>query len=146
MEASRNPSFRRYAFLIKDYRCDSEQITVRRLFTHTSQGFPGENYRYNGFLFGFLASVAEVASGKDFDQLLVETIVKPLDMDRTIPTWDDRIRDRVLVERATYYRKEQIGFVPSEYRTRLSASAGVISTVMDLAKFDLAMDHDLVVS
>ena len=145
-EASRNPSFRRYASLIRDYRCDSEPITVRHLLTHTAQGVPGENYRYNGFLFGFLSSVAEVASGKDFDQLLVETIIKPLDMDRTIPTWDDRIRDRVLIERATYYRKEPFGFAPSEYRTRLSASAGMVSTVMDLAKFDQAMDQDLVVS
>jgi len=144
-EANRNPSFR-YASLIKDFRCDSEQITVRHLFTHTAQGVPGTNYRYNGFLFGFLSSVAETASGKDFDQLLVETIIKPLDMDHTIPSWDDRIRNRVLVERATYYRKEPTGFVISEYRTRLSASAGMVSTVMDLAKFDVAMDRDRVVS
>ena len=145
-EASRNPSYRRYAFLLKDFRCDSERITVRHLLTHTAQGVPGENYFYNGFLFGFLSSVAEVVSGKDFDQLLVETIIKPLDMERTIPTWDDRIRDRMLIERATYYRKEPSGFVPSEYPTSLSASGGIVSTVMDLAKFDRAMDHDLIVS
>lgn len=144
-EASRNPSFR-HASLIKDYRCDSERITVRHLLTHTSQGVPGEHYRYNGFLFGFLSFVAEVASGKNFDQLLVETIIKPLGMDRTIPTWDDRLRDRLLTERATYYRKEPFGYVPSGYRTRLSAAAGMVSTVMDLAKFDQAMDNDLVVS
>lgn len=144
--ASRNPSFRRYAYLIGDFHCDSEPITVRHLLAHTAQSIPGENYRYNGYLFGFLSSVAEVASGKDFDQLLVETIIKPLGMDRTVPSWDDRIRDRMLMERATYYRKEPFGFVPSEYRTRLSASAGMVSTVMDLDKFDQAMDHDLVVS
>jgi len=143
--ASRNPFFS-YRSLIRDYRCDSERITVRHLLNHTSQGVPGENYRYNGLLFGLLSSVAEAASGKSFDQLLVETIIKPLDMDHTIPTWDDRIRDRILSERAAYYRKVLFGFVPSEYHTRLSASAGMVSTVMDLAKFDLAMDQDLVVS
>ena len=145
-EASRNPSYRRYAFLLKDFRCDSERITVRHLLTHTAQGIPGENYFYNGFLFGFLSSVAEVVSGKDFDQLLVETIIKPLDMECTIPTWDGRIQDRILSERAIYYRKEASGFVPSEYPASLSASAGMVSTVMDLAKFDQAMDHDIVVS
>jgi CubicO group peptidase (beta-lactamase class C family) len=137
---------RGYASLLRDCRCDSERITVRHLLTHTAQGVPGENYRYNGFLFGFLSSVAEVASGKDFDQLLVETIIKPLDMERTIPTWDEGIRERLLMERATYYRKETFGFVPSEYHTRLSASAGMVSTVMDLAKFDKAMDRNLVIS
>jgi CubicO group peptidase (beta-lactamase class C family) len=144
-KASRNP-FLRYPSLIRNYRCDSERITVRHHLTHTAQGVPGENYRYNGFLFGFLSSVAEVVSGKDFEQMLVETIVAPLGMTRTIPSWDDGLRDRVLAERATYYRKGLFGFVPSEYPTRLSASAGMVSTVMDLAKFDMAMDRDLIVS
>jgi len=144
-KASWNPFFR-YASLLQDYRCESERITVRHLLTHTAQGVPGENYCYNGFLFGFLSSVAVVASGKDFDKLLVETIIAPLDMTRTIPSWDDQLQDRALVERATYYRKRLFGFVPSEYRTQLSASAGMISTVMDLAKFDMAMDRNLIVS
>ena len=144
-KASRNP-FLRYQSLIRNYRCESERITVRHHLTHTAQGVPGKNYRYNGFLFGFLSSVAEVASGKDFDQMLVETVIAPLGMTRTIPSWDDELRDRVLAERATYYRKWLVGFVSSEYRTRLSASAGMVSTVMDLAKFDMAMDHDLIVS
>ena len=144
-KASRNP-FLRYPSLIRNYRCERERITVRHHLTHTAQGVPGENYRYNGFLFGFLSSVAEVASGKDFDQMLVETIVAPLGMTRTIPSWDDGLRDRVLAERATYYRKRLFGFVPSEYRTRLSASAGMVSSVMDLAKFDMAMDRDFILS
>lgn len=144
-KASRNPLFR-YPSVLRDYRCESERITVRHLLTHTAQGVPGENYRYNGFLFQFLSSVAEVASGKDFDKMLIETIIAPLDMTRTIPTWDDALRDRVLAERATYYRKRLFGFVPSEYRTRLSASAGMVSTVVDLAKFDISMDQNLIVS
>jgi len=145
IETSRDQSFR-YAFLLQDYRCSRERITVRHLLTHTAQGVPGENYRYNGFLFGFLSSVAEVASGKDFDKLLVETIIAPLGMTSTVPSWNDKLRDRVLAERATYYRKTLFGFVPSEYRTQLSASAGMISTVLDLAKFDIAMDRNLIVS
>jgi len=143
--ASKNPFFR-YPSLLRDYRCESERITVRHLLTHTAQGVPGENYRYNGFLFGFLSSVAEVASGKDFDKRLVETIIAPLDMTRTIPSWDDQLQDLAMVERAIYYRKGLFGFVPSEYRTRLSASAGMVSTVIDLAKFDMAMDRNLIVS
>jgi CubicO group peptidase (beta-lactamase class C family) len=143
--ASKNPFFR-YPSLIRNYRCNSERITVRHLLTHTSQGVPGENYHYNGFLFGFLSSVVEAASGEDFDKILVNTIIMPLDMTSTIPSWDDKLRDRTLSECAIYYRKSLFGFVPSEYRTRLSASAGMVSNVIDLSKFDLAMDRDLVVS
>lgn len=143
--ASKNPFFR-YPSLIRDFRCETEQITARHLLTHTSQGVPGENYRYNGFLFGFLSSVVEASSGEGFDKILVQTIIKPLDMNGTIPSWDDQLRDRILFERAVYYRKGLFGFVPSEYRTGLSASAGMVSTVMDLAKFDQAMDHNLIVS
>jgi len=54
--------------------------------------------------------------------LRIETIIAPLEMTRTIPSWDEQLRDRVLVERATYYRKGMLGFVPSEYRTNLSAN------------------------
>ena len=144
--ASRDSSSRRYASLIGDVRCNSERITVRHLLTHTAQGMPGENYRYNGYLFGFLASVAEAASGKDFDQLLVETIIQPLGMDRTLPSWDEQIKKGLLMERAAYYRKVHSEFVPSGYRTRLSAAAGMVSTVMDLATFDQAMDRNLILS
>ncbi len=144
-KASRNP-FLSHQSLLRDYRCDSDRITVRHHLTHTAQGLPGENYRYNGFLFGILSAVVEVASGKDFDQMLVETIIEPLGMTRTVPGWDAGLRDRVLAERATYYRRLLFGFVPSEYRTRLSASAGMVSTVMDLAKFDIALDRDLIVT
>jgi hypothetical protein len=37
-------------------------------------------------------------------------------------------------------------FVPSSYPVKLSSSAGMISTVLDLAKFDVAMDRNLVVT
>jgi CubicO group peptidase (beta-lactamase class C family) len=76
-ELSRDPDFE-YAFLFKNYRCDIENITVRHHFTHTAQGRPGETYRYNGFLFGFLSLVAEAASGKPYPALLVDQIIAPL--------------------------------------------------------------------
>jgi CubicO group peptidase (beta-lactamase class C family) len=81
---SRDSDFE-YAFLLKDYRCDSEIITVRHHLTHTAQGVPGSRYRYNGFLFGFLSQVAEEISGRRYSELVVENIVAPLKMTRTIP-------------------------------------------------------------
>lgn len=137
----------RYGSLLRDYRCHTEKISVRHHLTHTSQGMPGETYRYNGFLYTFLSDVAQEASGKRFDELLVEKIISPLEMTRTVPSINEKYRDQILAERAKYYRTGFLGgFVPSKYPVTLSASAGMVSTVLDLPKFDVAMDRNLIVS
>src|SRR5687767_11452361 len=60
-------------------------ITVRHLFSHTSEGNPGEQYRYNGNRFGELDKVVERASGKSFGELLIANILDPLGMNETAP-------------------------------------------------------------
>lgn len=143
---SKNP-FLFYGFLIRNYRCDTEKITVRHHLTHTSQGIPGQTYRYNGFLFKFLTQVAEKVSSKSFDELIVENVIAPLEMTRTVPGINKDYQNQVLADRAKYYRRGFWGnFVPSSYPAKLSASAGMISTVIDLAKFDVAMDQNLIIS
>jgi hypothetical protein len=125
----------------------TEKILVRHHLTHTSQGMPGERYKYNGFLFTFLSNVAEKASGKAFDKLLVEKIIAPLGMTRTVPSINDEFRNQTLTQRAKYYRIGTFGgFVPSKSPVRLSTSASMVSTVIDLAKFDVAMDRDMIIS
>jgi CubicO group peptidase (beta-lactamase class C family) len=145
-KASRDKTFE-YAFLLKDYRCDTRRIEVKHHLTHTAQGVPGGAYRYNGFLFNFLSPVAEEVTGKKFSDLLVDNIIRPLDMTRTVPSIDNSIRQQVLADRAKYYKMGFGGdFVSSSYPVKLSSSAGMISTVLDLAKFDVAMDHNMIVS
>jgi CubicO group peptidase (beta-lactamase class C family) len=148
-EFSTDPDFEyaEYAFLLKNYRCDREKITVRHHLTHTAQGKPGEVYMYNGFLFGFLSMVAEEASAKPYSTLLLDHIIAPIDMTNTIPSITEERRDRILAKRAKYY-KMGFGseFKPSEYPVTLSSSAGIVTTVLDMAKFDVAMDRNLIVS
>ncbi len=60
-------------------------ITVRHLFSHTSEGNPGEQYRYNGNRFGELDKVVQSASGKSFGELLIANILDPLGMNETAP-------------------------------------------------------------
>ena len=130
-----------------DYRCHTEKILVRHHLTHTSQGMPGERYKYNGFLFTFLSYVAEKASGKAFDELLVEKIIAPIEMTSTVPSINEEFRNQTLAQRAKYYRIGTFGgFVPSKSSVRLSTSAGMVSTVIDIAKFDVAMDRDMIIS
>jgi CubicO group peptidase (beta-lactamase class C family) len=161
-EMSKDKSFI-FARLFQDYRCDTKRITVRHHLTHTAQGIPGEAYRYNGFLYGRLSHVAEEVSGKSFAELLVDHVIGPLEMTRTIPSLSESHRDKVLAERAKYYRIDDAGnFVPSKWPPKpiadamrkrgldptpsLNAGGGIISTVLDLGKFDVAMDQNLIVS
>jgi CubicO group peptidase (beta-lactamase class C family) len=63
----------------------SGTITVRHLFSHTSEGNPGEQYRYNGNRFAELDKVVERATGKSFAELLIANILDPLGMNETAP-------------------------------------------------------------
>jgi CubicO group peptidase (beta-lactamase class C family) len=154
------------AFLFKDYCGAREPITVRHHLPHTSQGVPGETYRYNGFLYGWLSLVAEKASGKPFAELVVEYITAPLGMTRTVPNANRNQRDRILAERTKYYQVSESGnyelstWPPRELVEilrqihpkaadtigRLNAGAGIISTARDLARFDLAMARNQIVA
>ena len=60
-------------------------IRVRHLLSHTSEGIPGEQYRYNGNRFAELDKVIQRASGKSFGELLIANILEPLGMDETAP-------------------------------------------------------------
>src|SRR6185503_9441974 len=60
-------------------------IRVRHLLSHTSEGNPGEQYRYNGNRFAELDKVIEKATGKTFAELLIANILDPLGMNDTAP-------------------------------------------------------------
>jgi len=60
-------------------------IRVRHLFSHTSEGNPGEQYRYNGNRYAELDKVVERATGKSFAELLIANILDPLGMNETAP-------------------------------------------------------------
>jgi CubicO group peptidase (beta-lactamase class C family) len=60
-------------------------ITVRNLLTHTSEEAPGSWYSYNGSRYGQLGPIIAKVVGKPFYQVLMENIVKPLNMYSTAP-------------------------------------------------------------
>src|SRR5262249_46888186 len=60
-------------------------IRVRHLLSHTSEGNPGEQYRYNGARFAELDKVIQKATGKSYAELLIANILDPLGMDETAP-------------------------------------------------------------
>lgn len=132
---------------LQDYHCREKQITLRHHLSHTTQGKPGQNYQYHGFLYSFLTPVLESVSQKPFDELVAEKITGLFAMKNTYPNLNVDINLRILRERAKPYRLDATGtIVPSTFPQGLSASAGMVSTVIDLAKFDHAMDQNRIVS
>lgn len=53
-------------------------ITVRHLLSHTSEGDPGSEYRYNGDRFGSLDRLLWTVSGRSFTETCSEDIIEPL--------------------------------------------------------------------
>lgn len=134
-------------------------ITVRHLLSHTSENPPGMYYRYNGGRFLHIGTIIEKVSGKSFRECVIEKIIKPLGMTNTAPHGIFFFWDR-LFYRLYGYGKNEFDHIyyhlavpygpdnktPAEYRDHFSASAGLISTVNDLSKFDIALDNNLFIS
>jgi CubicO group peptidase (beta-lactamase class C family) len=134
------------------------EVTVWHLLTHTSQGIPGLIHNYDGDRYALLDRVMTGATGRPFGQLLNERILTPLEMNHTAPnpTWGlegfwaslGLGRDtghypavyRGLA--APYQLNPEYNNVPGAYSLHFSPAAGLLSSVTDLAKFDIALDKD----
>jgi CubicO group peptidase (beta-lactamase class C family) len=139
-------------------------IKVRHVLTHTSEGaVPGETYKYNGNLFDNLTDVAIKASGKRYRLLLAENILDRLGTTGTSPGNDyadnpggmaqllgeTRVNNYldVLKRLAKPYRLYGADEIvqTSNPRRGIGTATGIISTVVDLAKYDAALDQNLFV-
>jgi CubicO group peptidase (beta-lactamase class C family) len=127
-----------------------EDVKVRHVLSHTSESKPpGERYAYSGARFSLLTTVAESLGGKPFRELLAERVLDRVGMSRTVPgqnATEKRYRE-ALADLAAPYKLDNAGrLVASEYPPKgISASAGLVSTVEDLARYDAAIDsHQLI--
>jgi CubicO group peptidase (beta-lactamase class C family) len=127
-------------------------VTVRHLLTHTSESSPpGSAYRYNGDRYQLLQGVIESASGRSFAELLVDRILKPLDLRATAPNVQHASfalmgldRDQFLRNTAKPYTAGASGaFVPAAYPTLFGAAAGLMSSAVEVAEYSMAVDRDL---
>jgi CubicO group peptidase (beta-lactamase class C family) len=121
----------------------------------TSEGTPGEAYHYNGDRYLLLDQVIKEASGKSFQELLIERILTPLNMSRTAPSQAGLVEidphadtfASIYADLAKPYTlSSDCKIIDGEYPSHFSTAAGLISTVEDLAKFDDAIDQDILIS
>ena len=141
------------------------RVTVRHLFTHTSQSSPpGESYLYSGDRYNFLTPVVDSCSGKSFREVLAKDILDRLAMWDSVPGQDMEFPSdqtaalftpetlqryqRVIQRLAKPYVIDNSGRpILSAYPPRgISAAAGLISTVRDLARYDAAIDQHLLLA
>jgi CubicO group peptidase (beta-lactamase class C family) len=134
-------------------------ILVWHLLTHTSTGVPGTTYIYDGVRCAYLGQIAERATGKSFGTLMQERILDRLGMTNS---WMDYPRCAIALGQSPYpidwhgrefeaakpYQLNQSYEIVEgrECTVPFSAAAGLISTVVDLAKFDIALDQNVLLT
>lgn len=135
--------------------------TIGHVLSHTSAGTPGESFTYDPARFGLLSTVAQDCAGHSFPRAVAENVFDFLGMRDSVPGrdlaaigaldasyFDDgklRAYESVLARLATPYRVDRSGRATrSDYPgPGVTASTGLVSTVRDLARFDMALDDNL---
>lgn len=135
---------------LSNYNYKKFDITLRQHLSQTCEGVPGESFNYNGFLFGRLSRVVDNVSKRDFETLIREDIIKKLKMNNSLPMQSDTSKPEILKRLAKPYyindKNELVLGVYAEPDSPVNAGAGIISTVTDLAKFDIALDKNLLIT
>lgn len=127
-----------------DYDCTSPTLTFRRVLSMTSNGVPGSRFFYNPPGYSWLSRPMAEVAGKTFSTLVAELVFAPAGMQRSART-NRRLplSPELAAALATPYHLDASGrLVVSEPPPPQGdgAAGGVISTVADLARFDLALD------
>lgn len=137
-----------FSHLIKNYRYENQNITIRHHLQQTIDGEPGETYRYNGLLFGLLGIAIDYNFEEKFRGLLQREILDNLEMSDSLPCQEDTSKPEVFERLAKpYVLDKNNNLVLGEYPQKGgSSAAGIISTVLDLAKFDSALNNNELIS
>jgi len=137
--------------------------TVGHVFTHTSQGTPGQSFHYDGDRYVALTAVAEACAGAPFRQLIAREILDRAGMLDSVPGQDLEISDlaaTALFDPTTLARYRQVlGRIAKPYTIDshghahrspyppkdLNAAAGLVATAHDLALYDMSLSAHLFV-
>jgi hypothetical protein len=130
-----------------DFKDDS--VKIKHLLSHTGGGAtPGESYAYNPDHYEYLTAVIEKTTGKSFRQVMVETFLDPLKMTSSVPgpaALDEPRYAKNLAKYSQPYTLYGDEILHTHYPVIFfGASAGLLSTVLDLAKYDAALDRHVI--
>ena len=119
-------------------------VRVIHLLTHTSEGVPGSQFKYNGDRYALLSNVIQSATGKTFHQLATERIMQPLGLQNTAPS-DMKLAaldgfDTTRLKQNTAQGYSSNGIQTVDYPKGFSTAAGMISAIDDMLKYAAAFD------
>jgi len=127
-----------------DWACDDATLTLRHLLSMTANGTPGERFYYNPVSYSWASRPMAQATGTPFSDLVTHLILEPAGMTRSARIHRNLpLRPDLAKALATPYHLGEDG--TPQRSTQPSpqgdgAAGGVISTVRDLAAFDVALD------
>lgn len=134
---------------------EGDAVLVRHLMSHTSEGTPGAHYQYNGARYGLLSQVVLAATGRSLQEWVYERILHPLGMENTAPSPPAACAglafaptcERVYAALThLYFLDADFNPAPGFNEDSFNAGAGLMSTVVDLARFDAALDANTLVT
>lgn len=135
----------------RDLRC-GVPITLEQVLRHTVNGEPGTSFLYNPFMYSRLSRYIAHRYGHSVEaidrhhnqmaRLLDAYVLEPAGMHRTMSSQWDRSKMDVYFDMAQGYGVTSEGGLVRRPRPDrfLAGGAGVVSTVEDLARFDIALD------
>ena len=140
----------------KDLRC-KEPITIQNVLNHTVNGKPGTRFFYNPIMYSRLSRYVEYINGNPIQtaerghntlaQLIQEKILGPADMSWTMASQWQRDKPHVFFDMSQGYKYKEGRYSELLRPERhLAGGAGIVSTVNDLAKYDIALDSGVLAS
>ncbi len=133
-------------------------ITIANILNHQVNGQPGTEFMYNPIMYSRLSRHLEHTLGEGVDSVegrhnylgktIDEMILKPAGMNRTMSSMWDRSKMDVFFDMADGFAMSETGGQMKLRRPdkHIAGGAGVVSTVLDLAKYDIAITNEVIAS
>ena len=134
----------------KGLQCEPLTHTLRHLLSHTAIGQAGTSFSYNPVLYSWASRPMMAVSDTSFSELVRVNVLEPAGMTRSARINRDLpLRSDLATRLAPPHRVDSTGAIvraPAPPAQGDGAAGGVISTVLDLAKFDVALDTGALIS
>ncbi|MDH5821883.1 serine hydrolase [Luteimonas sp. RD2P54] len=131
-------------------RCQPAVHTLRHLLSHTATATPGSRFSYNPVLYSWASRPIMAAADAPFSALVERHVFAPAGMKqsarkhRDLPLPEDLARRLAPPHRLGASGEIEPAPAPSPQGD--GAAGGVVATVLDLARFDVALDQGLLLS
>lgn len=131
--------------VVGEIHCD-EPMTLGNVLSMRINGAPGTEFLYNPIIFNYIGNYIEEVTGTPLRDWMHDYVTGPAGLENTAIGWRDPGRGHVLTSFVAPFRySEEDGYEAQplpEFQDGVSAAAGIIADITDLARFAAALDDD----